>query len=70
MTVADLIERLRKVRQDAEIMILDGFNGGGEPREINLGPTTVVITRSNANAAADCEELVGQKVIILGYGCY
>lgn len=53
-----------------EVMILDGFNGGGEPRDINLGPTEQVITQDNADEGADCEGKVGQKVLIIGYGCY
>ena len=53
-----------------EIMILDGFNGGGYPREINLGPITQTITEEDANESGDCEEMVGEDVLIMGYGFY
>ncbi len=70
MTKAQLIARLESFHPDTEVMILDGFNGGGEPREINLGPTRRTITEQNAKEGADCEGKVGRAVIILGYGCY
>lgn len=55
---------------DMEIMILDGFNGGGYPRKINLGPITRTITEEDAEESGDCEELVGQEVAVMGYGFY
>jgi len=67
VTINDLIAR--GVDPDAEIMILDGFNGGGHPREINL-VSTHTVTEDDANEAADCEEIVGQTVAVIGYGCY
>lgn len=70
MTIKQLIERLQKYSPDSKVMILDGFNGGGEPREINLGPYERTITAQNAKDGADCEGLVGKEVIIMGYGCY
>lgn len=70
MTKAQLIARLEEFSDDTEVMILDGFNAGGEPREINLGPNWRTITKKNADMGADCEGKVGKKVIILGYGCY
>jgi hypothetical protein len=70
MTKAQLIRRLSDVDDDIEIMILDGFNGAGNPREINFGPTPVQITEEDAEATADCEGLVGEAVFVLGYGCY
>jgi hypothetical protein len=70
MTNAQLIVRLESFHPDIEVMILDGFNGGGEPREINLGPNRRTITEKNADEGADCEGKVGRAVIVLGYGCY
>jgi hypothetical protein len=55
---------------DLDIMILDGFNGGGEPREINLGPCLRTITQQNANGGADCESKVGKEVRVIGFGSY
>lgn len=70
MTVRELIEKLSKLKPDKEIMILDSFNGGGLPREINLGPLSQKIKKSDANECADCEDLVGKTVYVIGYGCY
>jgi len=70
MTVAQLISRLQAYDPNSQVMIRDGFNGGGEPREINLGPTTQKITQANADDGADCECIVGQIVVVMGYGCY
>jgi hypothetical protein len=33
---------------DTELMVLDGFNGGGFQREVNLGPTSRTITEEDA----------------------
>lgn len=70
MTKNDLIARLNAIKGNPEIMILDGFNGGGFPREINLGPTNYEITKKDADESGDCEEKVGKKVYVMGYGCY
>lgn len=70
MKIKDLIERLQRHDPEADVMILDSSNGGGRPREINLGPTEQVITASDADTTADCEHIVGRVVVILGYGCY
>ena len=70
MKVKELIDWLSAEDPDAEVMILVGFNGGGIPRTQNVGPTTREITAEHAKNAADCEDLVGQTVVVLGYGCY
>lgn len=71
MTVAELITQLTRIPPGHQIMILDGFNGGGRPREINLGPSERTITTADVNDCGDCEDL-GQdvEVYVLGYGCY
>ncbi len=70
MKAKDLAARLMK-NPDMEIMILDGFNGGGEPRTINSGPKKHKITQENINEGADCEDfLVGKEVLVMGYGSY
>ena len=70
MTVKHLIARLQQFPPNMQVMILDGFNGGGSPREINSGPRERVVTISDAEESADCEDIVGQNVIVMGYGCY
>ena len=70
MNANKLIAQLSEFPPETEVMILDGFNGGGEPRSINLGPSIRTITKKNEDEGADCEGKVGKKVIILGYGCY
>ena len=70
MTIQKLIERLNQFPSDMEVKILDGFNGGGVPRTINLGPYTQTITSDDAKDAIDCEDLEGEEVVIIGYGCY
>ena len=70
MTISELVNQLTAYPPETEVMILDGFNGGGEPREINIGPTDREITKRNAAEGADCENKVGNTVVILGYGCY
>ncbi len=71
MTRIQLQNLLSQFPEDMEVMILDSFNGGGEPREINLGPLKRIITKENIDNGADCEDKeVGQTIIVLGYGCY
>lgn len=70
MNIRELIERLSEYPEESEVMILDGFNGSGFPREINLGPTTRIITRSDEDNTADCDGVVGYEIVIMGYGCY
>ena len=71
MTKKQMIERLARFDDDTQIMILDGFNGGGDPRSINLSPIEHVITEREANNGNDCEEIgAGTRVAVIGYGCY
>lgn len=70
MTVKELIEHLSKEPPDAQVMILGGFNGGGVPREINVGPTRRRVSEADAEEAADCEGLVDEEVVVIGYGSY
>lgn len=70
MKVNNLIRALENLDKDKEIMILDGSNGGGFPREINVGPIEAVITDYHEKECADCEGKIGETVYILGYGCY
>lgn len=70
MTVRELCEKLAACDPDRTVMIMDSFNGGGVPREINLGPSEHVVKTSDAEDTADCADLVGQSVVVLGFGCY
>ena len=72
MKVKKLIEKLQKVDPDLEVAILDGFNGGGEPRTINLGP---FVTNNNDREFApydfaDLDSEEDADIVIMGYGCY
>lgn len=65
MNVKQLIERLREYPPEMEVAILDGFNGGGAPRTINLGPTM--------RCEGDYEDLKskpGTNIVVMGYGSY
>lgn len=67
--VEDLIKYLSELPQGSEVMILDGFNGGGSPRKVNLFGERIV-TKEDAHACCDCEGLEGRSVFLLGYGSY
>lgn len=69
MTAHELANKLLE-GLDTELMVLDGFNGGGFPREVNLGPAFRTITEEDAEESGDCEGLVGTEVMVIGYGCY
>jgi len=70
MKIDELIRELSKFDPDQEVMILDRFNGGGVPRKINIGPMSHIITHNEKLETDDCEDLVGQKIALIGYGCY
>lgn len=70
MTVRELIDRLKSFDPEIEVAILDGFNGGGAPRTINLGPVIRKVTKEDGCATADFEGMGGESVAVLGFGCY
>lgn len=70
MTVEDLIARLQAFPATSRVMILDSFNGAGFPRTINSGPREHVVTQDEADETADCEEIVGETVVVMGFGSY
>ena len=71
MNVKELILHLSKFDENTRVMILDGFNGGGNKRDINLTPSDLdTITNEDAEMCCDCEDIINEKVIILGFGCY
>lgn len=70
MIVKDLIEALSKYSDNTTVMILDGFNGGGQPRTINCSPCIVVVQDTDIKDNDDCEGLEGEKIVVMGYGSY
>ena len=51
---------------DLEVAIIDGFNGGGEPRTINYGPLVRDVT-------IECTDDIDTKagnIVAMGFGCY
>lgn len=71
MKIRELIDQLCRLPSEDEIMILDGFNGGGEPREINFGPVSHSVTQDDMANASDCEDMEpDQTVWVIGYGSY
>jgi len=86
MKVSELIKQLSKFSPDLEVVILDGFNGGGQPRQINLGPyeeekpskfiNPIFPIKENDRCefeSYDTSDLVDDKAtkwITLGFGCY
>ena len=70
MKVREFLELFSHYNPETELMILDGFNGGGLPRTINYGPAPLKITEDHARECGDCEGMVGADVVVIGYGCY
>ncbi len=74
MTVQDLINRLSEFDPEMEVTILDGFNGGGQPRTINSGPRVwnpqMWPHCYEANDYSDIKSESGEKIVVMGYGCY
>lgn len=77
MKVADLIKELSALDPNMEVAILDGFNGGGQPRCINFGPTTW--DKETLEEMAEFDDLPdysdlsvkeGTEIVVMGYGCY
>ena len=70
MKVGKLQRILNLFHPDMEIMILDGFNGSGVPREINVHPRIHRISNQDAESTADCEDKIGEHVAVVGFGSY
>ena len=75
MKVNELISILSGYNGDADIAILGGENGYGIPREINFGPVEYTIhdkslTKSELDNISDINSIVGDKIVIIGFGCY
>ena len=71
MSVSELIQHLSKFDGDLEVMLLDGFNAQGNKRSITFAPSNLrEITSQDEEESGDCEDKVGNKVVILGFGYY
>lgn len=71
LTVKDLKSRLDKFDDNLEVMILDGFNGGGNPRRINIGPLKAEIGPDDIDSCSDCHIYnVGDEYVQIGFGSY
>ena len=77
MTKAELIKRLEGFSDETEVSILDGFNGGGQPRQINLGPLLFdpndkshTFVGDERQDYSDLNTPKGGKIIVMGFGCY
>lgn len=73
MLASEMIARLQRLvetRGDLEVTILDGFNGGGDPRTVNLGPA--VRDLDDPHVRLDCDDINTQHghVIVMAFGCY
>ena len=71
MSVSELIQHLSKFDGDLEVMLLDGFNAQGNKRSITFAPAGLrEITLQDEEESGDCEDKIGNKVVILGFGYY
>lgn len=77
MKVKDLIEQLSSLDPEMEVAVLDGFNGGGQPRALNFGPTVwdkeTLEEMTEFDMTPDYSDLSvaeGTEIVVMGYGCY
>ena len=77
MNAGEMIEQLKEFDPKMEVAILDGFNGGGQPRTINLGPhcwdLEVLEDMKSFDQSPDYADIKtpsGTPIIVIGYGCY
>lgn len=74
MRVRELKAKLENFPGDMEIAILDGFNGGGCPRTINLGPQIQewdeIYQHQAAYDYSDLDTKEGLSIVVMGFGCY
>lgn len=55
---------------DLEVAIIDGFNGGGEPRTINYGPHVRDVNIEHSSYITDDIETKAGSIVVMGFGCY
>lgn len=67
----ELADFFAKLPRDTVVMVLDGFNGGGDPRFLNYGPRAVKVTQKLIKTNGDTYFLKPEdNLIVFGYGCY
>jgi len=70
MNKEEMIKALQKLPDGTEVVILDGFNGGGQPITINFGVSLQPIKNEfYSYNTADIETKRG-SIALIGYGCY
>ncbi len=77
MKIRELIEDLMRYDPELEVAVLDGFNGGGQPRALNFGPSLwddeQLQEMKEFDVAPDYSDLStpeGKSIVVIGYGCY
>lgn len=77
MLIGELIVKLQKLDPQTEVAILDGFNGGGQPRALNFGPVLWDVEALEemkdfdmSPDYADLSSEAGVPIVVIGYGCY
>jgi hypothetical protein len=77
MNVGELIAQLQRLNPNTEVAVLDGFNGGGQPRALNFGPALWDEETLEEMADfdmppdySDLKSMPGMPIVVLGYGCY
>lgn len=66
-----LAEFFSKLPPETNVMVLDGFNGGGDPRFLNYGPRVVKVDQKLIGTNGDTSFLeAGEGLVVFGYGCY
>jgi hypothetical protein len=73
MNMSDLIKALEDIKRnegDLEVAILDGFNGGGEPREINVHPTVYISKEEGFTVDRGDIKTKSGLFVSMGYGSY
>ena len=71
MYISELVKKLNKIKRecgDIEVTILDGFNGCGQPRTINMGPFEEFA--SEHEETEDIETQGDTNIVIMGCGSY
>lgn len=70
VTVAELITQLSQFNPKSHVLVNSGPNGSGSPYDLNQGPISHTITEDDANSTADCENRIGEQIVLIGFGCF
>ncbi len=69
MTAHELAQR-RLSGPNIEVAILDGFNGGGDPRSVNMGPAVRDVNKAHQSMNTEDIDTESGDIVVLGFGCY